>query len=339
MTATWAWVAWLIAGMVFLISTRNPIYIIISLVLLLILGAHLSKKKDLKGWVNQNIRFLGTMILLSTLINGLFTHAGQSVIFTLPANWLLIGGNITYESLVYGVVNGLIIGALYLLFNIFNLALSTKQITRLIPPAFHPLTMMITVSLTFFPSIQERAREIKEAQIIRGNPIRKVSDWLPIMIPLLITSLEKAILLSESMTARGFHSQVKGRNPSLGLAGLILAIFSVFSGWVLSLYNYPQLVSIMLYVLGAALLFLVLFLTGRGSRITNLHRESWQVLDVIIIGLFAVGLVTLIGVQIDPRLPSLGYSPYPSLVFPDIEPVGILLSLMPGIPLALKFND
>ncbi len=101
--------------------------------------------------------------------------------FNLPDGWLLIGGAVTLESIVYGAINGLVISALYLLFNVFNKALSVKQITKLIPRAFHPIATMVTISLTFFPSIQQRIREIREAQLIRGNPMKKVADWLPIL--------------------------------------------------------------------------------------------------------------------------------------------------------------
>ena len=197
MTHSLVWMMWLLAVLVFTLSTRNPIYLSLILTGLIMLGHHLALDKKIKGWAVSNFRFLLTMILLSTMINGLFSHVGQIILFTIPKGWPLIGGNITLESLAYGMINGLVIGALYILFNIINLALSIKQLTRMIPRAFHPIAMMVTIALTFFPSIQKRAREIKEAQMIRGNPMKKISDWLPIIIPLLVTSLENAFQLAE----------------------------------------------------------------------------------------------------------------------------------------------
>ncbi len=204
MTLSTSWMVWISLSLYLLLSTRNPIYILIILLTLFLVGARISKAKQQPGWIVQNLRFIAVMALLSTLINTLLTHSGQTILIKFPKNWLLVGGNITLESLVYGAVNGLIIGALYLVFNIFNLALSTRQITQLIPNAFRPISILITISLTFFPSIQKRTREIREAQMIRGNPMKKIADWIPIIIPLLVNSLESAFILAEIINCSWF---------------------------------------------------------------------------------------------------------------------------------------
>ncbi len=332
------WVAWLTAAMVFTLSTRNPVYLILTLAGLFYLGHRLAQRSGRTGWVLPNLRFMLTMVLLSTLINGLFSHAGSSVLFTIPQTWPLIGGNITLESMVYGMVNGLVIGALYILFNIVNLALSTKQITRLIPRAFHPIAMMVTIALTFFPSIQQRAREIKEAQMIRGNPMKKISDWTPILIPLLVTSLENAILLAESMTARGFHKQVDLRTPQ-NLVSLISGAFAVFSGWVLHLYRYPVAISAALYLLGAGLIAITLINIGKQVRVTRYHHESWLLADYLTAALIGVYLLGFAGSALTGRLATLGYSPYPHLILPEAQILGVVFSLFPLLPVAMMQHD
>jgi len=195
-------------------STRNPIYLLIVIASQFALGTYIAKNKGQSFWLKGNLQFLFTMAAISALINTLFVHNGRTVIFTLPKSWWLIGGDLTVESLVVGIINGLIIGALYLAFNILNLALSIKQMTHLIPTALKPIAMTVTVALTFFPSVQERAREIKEAQMIRGNPMKQVGDWLPLIVPLLVTSLEKAFLLAEVSIGRQKGS-VKCKEPRL----------------------------------------------------------------------------------------------------------------------------
>lgn len=339
MKTTAAWVLWLLASMLFLLSTRNPVYLLSTILLLYLLGARLTKPKQPTAWVKQNLRFLLTMITLSTLINALFTHTGQTVLFNLPEGWPLIGGDVTLESLFYGAINGLVISALYLLFNIFNLALSIKQITRLIPRAFHPLATMVTISLTFFPSIQQRTREIREAQLIRGNPMKKVSDWLPILVPLLVSSLEDAFLLSESMTARGFHTQSGATGSSLNLIALILAAFAVFSGWILHLYDYPLPLSLGLYGLGAVLIMVVLVASGKQNPITSLEREPWRPADITAGVLLSLALVSTLVLLFTNNTPTLSYTPYPALTLPNLHWTGALLSLIPGIPLILAQHD
>ncbi|MCB2203096.1 energy-coupling factor transporter transmembrane protein EcfT [bacterium] len=339
MTVSATWVAWLVASVILLLSIRNPIYLLMTISLLLILGVRQAKRKGHIGWLKQNLRFIGTMLLLSALINTLFTHIGQTELFALPREWLLIGGSYTLESLIYGAINGMVISALYLLFNVFNLSLSIKQITRLIPRAFRPLTVMTTVSLTFFPTIQERTKQIREAQMIRGNPMEKISDWLPILVPLLVGSLEDALLLSESMTARGFHARSDQSDNRLALIGLILAVFAVFSGWILRLFEYPTWISLLLYGVGSGLLVLVLASAGKAQNVTSLHHDKWQKQDKFAFALLSAAAVCLIIIVFSELDPGFSYSTYPRLALPKVTLIGLGLSLIPGIPVLFKSHD
>ena len=339
MTASLAWVAWLLASLVILLSTRNPLLIALILVLLLGLGMALSAPQERKRWLGQNLRFIGTMIFLSGLINFIFTHTGQSTLFALPSHWFLIGGSFTLESLVYGAINGLMISSLYLTFTILNKALSVQQLTRLIPNAFYPLTLITTISLTFFPSIQERTRQIKEAQMIRGNPMEKLTDWLPILIPLMVTSLENAIRLSESMTARGFQANAGRQDSSRGLIVLILATFLVFAGWILSLFNYPTWISWSLYLIALLAIVLLLSAQSRQVRITHLHQDRWTRLDIFATALFALGFLVMLSLIVFQKTDFLAYSPYPALTFPTLPPAAWLLGLVPGLPILLRPHD
>lgn len=336
--SSFVWLLWLITALFVTLSTRNPVYLILIIAGLFALGHQLAQQKKINPWVRPNFRFLLTMILLSMLINGLFSHVGNSVLFTIPQRWPLVGGNITLESLVYGAINGMVIGALYILFNIINLALNIKQLTHLIPRAFHPVAMVITIALTFFPSIQQRAREIKEAQMIRGNQMKKVSDWLPILMPLLVTSLENAILLAESMTARGFHQQTNLKS-SRALVSLILAAFMVFAAWILQLYRYPSAIFLALYLMGGGLATFTLFRTGKRSKVTRYHQENWGQADLFMVLVVSAFLVSFAYLGLADRLPSLNFSPYPHLRLPGLQITGITFSLFPILPIFGLHHD
>jgi len=328
-----AWGAWLIVTMAIILSTRNPVYLLVLLISLLTLGSFF-KRKDRTGlWLLQNLRFSGTMILLSSLINAIFTHTGKHVIFTIPVNWPLIGGPITLESLIFGMVNGLIIGSLYLAFNIFNLVLNIKQITGLIPKIFHPISITITIALTFFPSVQQRAKEIREAQLIRGNQMKRISDWLPLFLPLLITSLENAIVLSESMTARGYHSQRSAVPARIVTSSLIFSAFLIFSGWILGIYDYPILFSTGLYSIGGLVILIIFLYANRRVKITRYHHETWHRRDSFTVLLLVTAFVVWIVLQTGAKLPTAAYSVYPALSFPAVQVEGIVLSCTPIIPL------
>lgn len=335
MTVSFSWVAWLLASLIILLTTRNPLLLGLILALLLASGVRMTEPGSRKRWLGQNLSFIGTMLSLSSLINLIFTHSGNTVFFSLPVDWFLIGGDFTLESLLYGTINGLVISSLYLTFTILNKALSVEQITRLIPNAFYPLTLIATIALTFFPSIQERTAQIKEAQMIRGNPMKNLSDWLPILIPLMVTSLENAVQLSESMTSRGFQSHTDDQHSSKPLIFLILATFMVFSGWLLSLFNYPAWISWSSYLVAVLIIILLFFTLSKKVNIVHLHQPKWRKGDYIAVIFFGLIFLLIAGLILSQNIDFLSYSPYPSLSFPSLSIAGWLLGLVPGIPLLL----
>lgn len=333
------WILWLFGTVTLLLIMRHPIYLTIIMLSLFVVGGKLARKSGKSGWTINNLRFLAAMILISSIINTLFAHTGQTVLLTLPDQWILIGGDITLESLMYGVINGFVIGSLYITFNIINLALSIKQLTNLIPRAFYPVAMVITIALTFFPSIQRRAREIKEAQIIRGNPMKHISDWLPLFLPLLVTSLENAFQLSESMTARGFHIQKPYRQQNILLFVMMLGTLSIFSGWILGLYDYPRLLTTVLITAGILLVFVILFFAGRYTKYSKFQKETWEKKDVFALIAMLVSILVLPVLKWAGHFPQLAYSPYPKIGYPPIEITGILIGLFPLLPRAFINHD
>ncbi len=339
MTTSGGWILWLLINLILILSTRNPVYLFISLIGLLFSGYFLSHEEKGAAWLRQNLRFLLSLTLLSSTINAFFSHTGNTILLTFPEGWLLVGGDITLESIVYGAINGIIIVELFLLFNIINQALRIKQIIRLVPRTFYPLAIIGTLALTFFPSIQQRAREIKEAQMIRGNQMKKITDWLPILVPLLVASLEKALLVSESMTARGFHIQQESKPRIFTISGLILATFLFFSGWILNLYDYPHWLTNLLYFFGSSFFIIILVLAGRQTGITHLHKDTWRLKDILACVTLSCSLICFILLILKDALPSLSYSPYLTLSFPDIQWIAVLFAINSFLPVLLKPND
>jgi len=339
MNNPFAWLLWFIINLIFLLSTRNPIYLVCALIGLVSLGWWISKKDNRRDWLKRNLQSLFIIILFSSLINSLFTHNGQTILFTIPGSWPLIGGMITLESLVYGAINGLIIGNILILFTVLNLALSIKQLTRLIPRAFYPIGMIVSIAMTFFPSIQRRFGEIKEAQMIRGNPMKKIADWLPILVPLLVSSLENGLILSESMTSRGFFTTKQEKNSVLPVIALIIGTFSIFSGWILAIYAYPRNVFFPLFLVGGIIIFITLWQLGHSVKTTRYHKRNFRKPDIIAIVIMLLMVVIFIFFSATKRLSSLTYSPYPAISAPTIEIIPILLSSITLLPIVFIKND
>jgi len=339
MKNTAVWIFWFLTTLVLIFFMQNPIYLIIFLLGLISLGYHLSEKDEKSTWLKKNLQFLATIIFVSAFINGLFTHSGKTVLFSFPDSWMLIGGSVTLESLTYGAINGITICAIFLLFRVLNCALSVKQLTRLIPRALYPIGMIISISLTFFPSIQRRICEIKEAQMIRGNPMKKIRDWLPILIPLLVSSLENGIILSESMTSRGFYTRKTKNTPIFLIIGLIIGTFSIFSGWIFLIYDYPAYYYLPLFILGGIIIFFILRALSIQIETTKYHQEKLSKNDFLFLVFNLTFVFIFSSFMIFGNPTSLSYSPFPAISFPKIELIPIFLTLLTFSPIPLIKYD
>ena len=72
-------------------------------------------------------------------------------------------------------------------------------------PAFiYQMGVVSAIAVGFVPQMVAAWQTIREAQQVRGHRVRGLRDLLPLIMPLLITALERAMQLAESMEARGF---------------------------------------------------------------------------------------------------------------------------------------
>lgn len=77
--------------------------------------------------------------------------------------------------------------------------------------AVHTLAMMMTIALRFIPTLVEEAEKIMNAQKARGADLEsgglldRVKALIPILIPLLISSVRRAYELAESMECRCYN--------------------------------------------------------------------------------------------------------------------------------------
>ena len=77
--------------------------------------------------------------------------------------------------------------------------------------AIHTLAMMMTIALRFIPTLIEEAEKIMNAQKARGadlesgNLVQRVKALIPILVPLLISSVRRAYELSEAMECRCYN--------------------------------------------------------------------------------------------------------------------------------------
>ena len=192
-----AWVTWTISGAVAATMTRNPLYlaILLGIVAIHYYGLASQHNPQAQGW-QAMLRLALVLVCLVVPFNALSVHAGSHVLFRLPPSWPLIGGNITLEAVIWGATTALGLLSLMMLFATFNLAVDQAQILRLTPAFVYEAGLTVSIALTFVPQMMISAREIREAQSIRGHRIRRARDMLPLLMALLTTGLEQSFQLA-----------------------------------------------------------------------------------------------------------------------------------------------
>jgi energy-coupling factor transporter transmembrane protein EcfT len=69
------------------------------------------------------------------------------------------------------------------------------------------LAFMLTISIRFLPIIQEKLSRIRISQAVRGYELAPLSPPLPLIVPLLHSSLNRAMELAISIESRGFDPE------------------------------------------------------------------------------------------------------------------------------------
>jgi energy-coupling factor transport system permease protein len=323
------WLLWALTTLVTASSTRNPLYVIILLLMATVVGGTCATGEGRRAPLSP-LRFATIAVPLSALFNALTVHFGDTVLFRLP-EWLpLIGGPITLEALAFGTVNGLTLTVVFSAFSVFNQVTPIRDLIKLTPRAFHEGGVVLSIALSFIPQTTRSLNRIREAQAVRGHRVRGVRDWLPIFVPLLVSGLERAMGLAEAMVARGYGAVSDEGQPLRRQGLLALGLLALLGGWLAYLFR-PSLRmgSIGVMVAGVALIGVVVWLTGRAVQNTVYRARHWTLGDT----LTAFSCALTLSVALTQR-EALYYSPYPHPELPQFDPwvgLGILGLLVPAI--------
>lgn len=322
------WLIWLGATVLILSSTRNPLYLF--LILFCIAGVR-------RAWQGQSQRsrptlapwrFALLLVFFSAIFNSLTAHVGATELARLPARWPLLGGPITLEALAFGALNGLVLSGFLAAFSVLNLALPIHALVRLIPRAFYPIALVVSIAVAYVPATLSQLQQIREAQAVRGHQTRGLRNWLPLFMPLLISGLERALQLAEAMTARGFASQGEGHAARYAPSGqtLVLGLVALLGGLLLRLAWGAEGIGLSLMVAGGGLIGVELWLLSRQVQRTFYRPQRWTGRDWLVttaaVGVALLFLAPKLGPIAAPQaLQSIFYYPYPRLSLPPFNPV------------------
>lgn len=204
----------LIFVVVLIFLAQNMYGLLLSLVFVAIVI--LVTKIPLKTYL-KNLKAVLPIILLTSLINMFYGDADSGVLLEV---WKF---TITFGGLYRAVFMALRIVLLIIISSSLTYTTTPNDLTdgieHILSPlkfigfknAVHTLALMMTIALRFIPTLVEEAEKIMNAQKARGADlesgtiIERIKALIPILIPLLISSVRRAYELAEAMECRCYN--------------------------------------------------------------------------------------------------------------------------------------
>ena len=327
-----AWLVWAVAAMLPALIGRNPILLAELLGIVVVVHTVCSSAGSFPG-IQWFVRIAAVFTLIGVIFNVLTVHAGTSVFASLPERWPVIGGDLTLNALAYGVTSGIALFTLVLIGTTVGSLVNWMDLFHALPSRLAPLAVAGSVAWAILPQTTVAFRQIRESQEMRGHHARGMRGLLPLIVPLLAGSLERALATAEALEARGFGASYGpgGRRrgsrifvPSLMICAMALLISGAFG----ALTGYARAGA--LTIAAGIVLFGLTLRIPDGSQIrrTRYRQPVWTLRDGVVSGsaLVAAGS-TLRASWSTPD--TLRFEPYPDLAVPVVDvPLMLALALL-----------
>lgn len=181
---------------------------------------------------------IGVFLIIALILSKLsFSFVWQSfkptlfmLVFLLAINMFIIKtGDILLTIGTFNLYSGAVIQTVYIVFRLLLMIVITTMLTATTKPLdltmgledllsplaklnvpTHDIAMMISLALRFIPTLLEEAQRILKAQASRGVDMEsgsfkeKIQAILSLIVPLFVSSFQKADDLADAMEARGY---------------------------------------------------------------------------------------------------------------------------------------
>lgn len=162
----------------------------------------------------RGLRPLVLLMFITTLLQLFFVQTGNVLV-----HWAFI--TITTD----GVINSIVVFVRFMLIIMFStiLTLTTQPLAvadgmeSLLKPfkklglPVSELALMLSIALRFVPTLMDEAQSIMNAQRARGvrfnegSLMARIKSFVPLLIPLFVNAIKRAIELGDAMEARGYR--------------------------------------------------------------------------------------------------------------------------------------
>ena len=199
-----AWGAWTTAALAAAFIDRNPY--LQALLLLVVINVYLPYRGQRRAgtW-----KFGLALAIVPIVFSVALSRFGRHVLFSLPPI-PIVGGRWTLDAIAFGASTGLALLLTVAVFAVLQTTMRSADVVAILPrPLYRPGTT-VALALAFAPKTLAAFQSIREARQLRGQR----TGWRAapaLLLPLLLTTLERALQYGESLDARGFGSGRRSR--------------------------------------------------------------------------------------------------------------------------------
>ncbi|NWF95684.1 MAG: energy-coupling factor transporter transmembrane protein EcfT, partial [Candidatus Thorarchaeota archaeon] len=166
------------------------------LLLLAFLVPLIAAAKSLKRWV-RSMRGLSVLLVFILVFNSLFSPVAHPISYSIALSIRLV--------------------ALMTAFSLFFLTVHPDQLSQALIQMHvrFEFAFALSMAMRYVPTLGQEALAIMDAQRARGveldkgNLVRRVRNTVPIIVPLIVVSIRRALSIAESMESRGFGAVEK----------------------------------------------------------------------------------------------------------------------------------
>ncbi len=238
-------------------------------------------------------RFFIWMGVFVFLFNFLLNRNGATILFTIHTNIDIFGDiPFTLETIVYAIISILKLMVIILSFSLGNFIINPDDLLRALMKLRLPyvFSLLISMSLRFFPLMLKDIEQVSEVQKARGYQIdagsfvSKIKNRIGLILPLLSNSLDRAVQVAEALESKGFaRSNLRTDYRTIKISsidGILFFVYGALLSYLLlnyfngfGVYEVYPLVSLP-KVLETDILLIVIFFLTNFVFLTLINRKS-----------------------------------------------------------------
>lgn len=282
-----AWWGWALGLLVAASRTTNPLLLGLIVAVLAVVVAARRPEATWSGAFPAALRLGLVVVIARTLMQVILGDpVGLHIAFTLPQVALpdfmagvRLGGLVTWESVLVGVVEGLRLATMLACVGAANSLTPPSRLLRSVPAAIYELGVAVVVALTFAPHLLADARRVSTARRLRGHDEGRLAAFARSSGPVLDGGLERSIQLAAAMDSRGYgrcgpiSARERRAHSALvlaGFVGVLIGLYGLLDSAAPRLIGWPMLAT------GALLAVLGVRAAGSRSRRSVYRADPWR---------------------------------------------------------------